>query len=120
MTTANRHTFASRLGLVLATAGSAVGLGNIWRFPYEVGANGGAVFLLVYIICIVVLGLPAMLCEFVVGRHAQANASRAYGKGVWKATGVMAVLTGFLIMGFYSVVAGWILQYTYASLMGQL
>ena len=120
MNTPLRHTFGSRLGLVLATAGSAVGLGNIWRFPYELGSNGGAVFLLVYVVCIVLLGLPTMLCEMVLGRRAQANATRAYGRGPWRYVGYLAVLTAFLIMGFYAVVAGWTLQYTYASLVGQL
>lgn len=116
----NRGTFGSKIGIILATAGSAVGLGNIWRFPYEAGQNGGAAFILIYLACIAVLGVPAMLCEFVIGRHGKANASRAYGTGAWKLVGYMGVLTGFIIMGFYSVVAGWTLQYVAASLMGHL
>ena len=116
----NRGTFASKLGIVLATAGSAVGLGNIWRFPYETGMNGGAAFLLVYLGCMLMLGLPAMLCEFIVGRHAQQNATRAYGGWPWKIVGYMGVFTGFIIMGFYSVVAGWTLQYVFAAIAGHL
>ena len=108
------------MGIVLATAGSAVGLGNIWRFPYETGMNGGAAFLLVYLLCLLVLGLPAMLCEFVIGRHVQRNASRAYGGWPWKIVGYIGIVTGFLIMGFYSVVAGWTLQYVYAAIAGHL
>ena len=70
-----RGNFASKIGIILATAGSAVGLGNIWRFPYEAGENGGAAFIIIYLCCIFLLGVPAMLCEFVIGRRAQANAS---------------------------------------------
>lgn len=115
-----RGSFASKLGIVLATAGSAVGLGNIWRFPYETGQNGGAAFIIIYLVCIFLLGVPAMLCEFIIGRHAQANASRAYGGMPWKLVGYVGVFTGFIIMGFYSVVAGWTLQYVYASVVGHL
>ena len=116
----HRGIFSSRIGIILATAGSAVGLGNIWRFPYEAGQNGGAAFILIYLCCIVLLGVPAMLCEFILGRRAKANASRAYGGWPWKMVGYIGVLTGFLIMGFYSVVAGWTVQYVYASLAGCL
>lgn len=113
-----RGKFGSKIGIVLATAGSAVGLGNVWRFPYETGQNGGAAFILIYFACIVALGVPAMLCEFIVGRHSNTNASRAYGNSPWKLVGYMGILTGFIIMGFYSVVAGWTLQYIVASLSG--
>ena len=116
----SRGAFASKIGIVLATAGSAVGLGNIWRFPYETGMNGGAAFLLIYLGCLLILGLPAMLCEFIVGRHAQQNATRAYGGWPWKFVGYMGVFTGFIIMGFYSVVAGWTLQYVFAAVAGHL
>ena len=115
-----RGNFTSKIGIVLATAGSAVGLGNIWRFPYEAGENGGAAFIIIYLCCIFLLGVPAMLCEFVLGRRAQANASRAYGGIPWKFVGYMGVFTGFIIMGFYSVVAGWTLQYAFASIAGHL
>lgn len=116
----SRATFGSKIGIILATAGSAVGLGNIWRFPYEAGQNGGAAFILIYVAFVIVLGVPAMLCEFIIGRHGRANASRAYGSGPWKLVGYMGVLTGFIIMGFYSVVAGWTLQYVAAAVTGQL
>ena len=82
-----RGSFGTRLGVILATAGSAVGLGNIWRFPYTTGQDGGAAFILVYLACIFFLGIPAMVCEFVVGRHSASNAARAYRKltkgGYW-------------------------------------
>lgn len=116
----SRSKFASKIGIILATAGSAVGLGNIWRFPYEAGQNGGSAFVIIYLCCIVALGIPAMLCEFVVGRNAQANATRAYGGWPWKLVGYMGVLTGFIIMGAYSVVAGWTLEYVFAAVGGML
>ena len=75
-----RENFGSKIGAILATAGSAVGLGNIWRFPIETGKNGGAAFILIYIICILLLGLPLMLSEFVIGRNTQSNATGAYHK----------------------------------------
>jgi NSS family neurotransmitter:Na+ symporter len=119
-----RGNFGSKLGIVLATAGSAVGLGNVWRFPYMAGENGGAAFILIYIACIFILGVPGMLSEFIVGRHAQANAARAYDKlsggRPWKLVGYLGILTSTIILGFYAVVAGWCLQYLFASLCGQL
>jgi NSS family neurotransmitter:Na+ symporter len=119
-----RGNFGSKLGIVLATAGSAVGLGNIWRFPYMTGENGGAAFILFYIGCIFVLGLPGMISEFIVGRHAQTNAARAYdilsnGKP-WKLVGYLGILTSTIILGFYAVVAGWCLQYVYAAMASKL
>ena len=74
-----RGNFGSRIGIILATAGSAVGLGNVWRFPFMTGQNGGAAFILLYFACVLLLGVPGMMSEFIVGRHAQANAARAYG-----------------------------------------
>ena len=74
----NRVTFGSKIGVILATVGCAVGLGNIWRFPYMVGANGGAAFLLIYIVCILLLGLPVMITEFFIGRHSRKNAAGAF------------------------------------------
>ncbi len=110
--------------MILATAGSAVGLGNVWRFPYMTGADGGAVFILIYLACIVLLGIPCMVSEFIIGRHGAANTARAYekmsaGKG-WKYVGLLGVATAFLITGYYAVVSGWCLQYLYASAAGQL
>ena len=119
-----RGSFGSKLGIVLATAGSAVGLGNIWRFPYMTGQNGGAAFLLMYVGCILLLGVPGMISEFIVGRHAQTNAARAYDKlsegRPWKLVGHLGILTSTIILGFYAVVAGWCLQYLFASISGQI
>lgn len=120
----NRGHFSTKIGIVLATAGSAVGLGNIWRFPYMTGQNGGAAFIVLYILCIMLLGIPGMLCEFIIGRHSAANAARAYkrlsnGKP-WQIVGYMGVITSMIILGFYAVVAGWCVQYLFSSIMGQL
>ncbi|MCH5301838.1 MAG: sodium-dependent transporter [Prevotella sp.] len=124
MATLERVNFGSKLGVILATAGSAVGLGNVWRFPYMTGENGGAVFLLIYAVCVLLLGIPCMISEFIIGRHARSNTARAYhklsGGSPWSIIGFMGVLTGFLIMGYYAVVSGWCLQYVWASLVGQL
>ena len=78
--TQERVSFGSKLGMVLATAGSAVGLGNVWRFPYMAGDNGGAAFILIYIMCIMLLGIPCMMSEFIIGRHGAANTARAYSR----------------------------------------
>lgn len=119
-----RGSFGTRMGVILATAGSAVGLGNIWRFPYMTGQNGGAAFIIIYVACVLLLGIPGMLAEFVVGRHSAANAARAYknlSRGrPWQLVGYMGVITSMIILGFYAVVAGWCLQYLFASLFGQL
>ena len=123
MSQKERANFGSKLGIILATAGSAVGLGNVWRFPYMTGQNGGGTFILIYILCVLLLGIPCMVSEFIIGRHAQANTARAYGKlggRGWALVGGLGVLTGFLITGYYAVVSGWCLQYLYASLAGQL
>ena len=120
----NRATFGSKLGVILATVGCAVGLGNIWRFPYMVGSNGGAAFLLIYIICIILLGLPVMITEFFIGRHSRKNAAGAFkvmAPGTkWSLIGYNGVLAAFLILGFYSVVAGWTLEYIMQALDGSL
>ena len=119
-----RAKFGSKLGMILATAGGAVGLGNVWRFPYMAGQNGGAAFILIYIGCILLLGLPCMVSEFIIGRHAASNTARAYTKlsdgTAWKWVGYLGVLTGFLITGYYAVVSGWCLQYGLASVVGHL
>ena len=119
-----RGNFGSKIGIVLATAGSAVGLGNVWRFPYMAGENGGAAFIIIYVGCILLLGIPGMVGEFIVGRRAQRNAARAYdqlsGGRPWRYVGYLGILTSTIILGFYAVVAGWCLQYLYASLAGQV
>ena len=119
MTKKERGNFGSKLGVILASAGSAVGLGNIWSFPYETGNHGGAAFILIYLGCILLLGLPIMIAEFLIGRHSQANTARAYqilAPGTqWRWVGRMGVLAGFLILGYYSVVAGWTLEYIFEA-----
>ena len=118
-----RGTFGSKLAIILTTAGSAVGLGNIWRFPFMTGQNGGAAFILVYLGCVFLLGIPGMISEFIVGRHSQSNAARAYGSLGFKNArliGYLGILTSTIILGFYAVVAGWCLQYLFASIAGQL
>lgn len=124
MSRSERMNFGSRLGVILATAGSAVGLGNVWRFPFMTGHNGGAAFILIYLGCILLLGLPGMISEFIVGRHSASNAARSYRRLAngtpWMVIGYMGVFTSMLILGFYAVVAGWCLQYLFASLSEQL
>ena len=111
----DRVSFGSKLGAILAAAGSAVGLGNIWRFPYEAGNHGGAAFILIYLGCIFIFGLPIMVAEFTIGRRAKASTGGSFSvlaPGTqWKWVGYLGVLTGFLILGYYSVVAGWTLEY---------
>ena len=115
MTKSDRANFGSKLGVILASAGSAVGLGNIWRFPFETGNHGGAAFILVYLVCVLILGIPIMIAEFLIGRRSRANTARAYQKLApgthWRWVGRMGVLAGFLILGYYSVVAGWTLEF---------
>lgn len=115
MTKNNRANFGSKLGVILASAGSAVGLGNIWRFPFETGNHGGAAFILIYLGCVLFFGIPIMVAEFSIGRHSRANTAGAYrilAPGTqWRWVGRMGVLAGFLILGYYSVVAGWTLEY---------
>ena len=119
-----RANFGSKLGIVLATAGGAVGLGNVWRFPYMAGQNGGAVFILLYFGSVLLLGIPCMVSEFIIGRHAASNTARAYtrlsGGSAWKLVGYLGVMTGFLISGYYAVVSGWCLQYVFSSLVGDI
>ena len=120
----NKRDNFGKLGVILATAGSAVGLGNIWRFPFMTGQNGGAAFKLLYIACVLLLGIPGMAAEFIVGRHGASNAARAYrrmtGTKAWGLVGLMGVITSIIILGFYAVVAGWCLQYLFASLAGNI
>ena len=118
-----RASFKNTLGVILATAGSAVGLGNVWRFPYMAGENGGASFIIVYALCIIVLGLPCMVSEFIIGRHSASNTARAYntmGNKMWALVGVTSVATGFLITCYYVIVSGWCLEYLYATIAGEL
>ena len=120
----NRVNFGSKIGAILAAAGSAVGLGNIWRFPYEAGNHGGAAFIIIYLGCVFLVGLPIMISEFVLGRHAKASTGACFEKlapgTLWKWVGFIGVLTGFIIYGYYSVVAGWTLEYLYQTVSGGL
>ncbi len=122
MQKSDRVSFGSKVGAILAAAGSAVGLGNIWRFPYETGNHGGAAFILIYLGCVLLMGLPIMIAEFTVGRHSKASTGKAYqvlAPGTaWKYLGYLGVLTGFLILGYYTVVAGWTLEYTVQAGIG--
>lgn len=119
-----RAAFGSRMGVILATAGSAVGLGNIWRFPYIVGESGGAAFILLYISCILILGLPAMISELYIGRATQKNAAGAFKelapKTGWSIIGYNGIISCTLILGFYSVIAGWTLKYLLSAIQGDI
>ncbi|MDN6179989.1 MAG: sodium-dependent transporter [Halomonas subglaciescola] len=118
--------WSSRMAFVLAAAGSAVGLGNIWRFSYMVGENGGAAFVLVYLACVALVGLPILVAEWMIGRRGQKNPidtmadqARQNGKpAAWMGIGITGVLAAFLILSFYSVIGGWSLNYTLGSVIG--
>ena len=118
----SRATFGGRISAVLVTAGSAVGLGNIWRFPYVAGDNGGGAFLLVYAGCILLLGLPLTIAEFAIGKSTRCNAVGAYRRLAprWSIIGYTGILTSTLILGFYFVVAGWTAEYMLHSLTGEI
>ena len=119
-----RGNFATRLGIVLATAGSAVGLGNIWRFPVETGEHGGAAFILIYLLCVIFLGVPMMTAEFIIGRRAHTDIASAYQqlapRQPWFLTGYAGMLCVTLILAYYSVVAGWVLKYAVDAASGSL
>jgi len=115
-----REGFTSRFGIICAAAGSAIGLGNIWRFPYIVGDSGGGAFLLIYLGFIILLGIPVMLSELIIGRRGQRNALGSFkrlapGKS-WYLVGVMGIVAAFMILAFYSTIAGWTLEYVIKSL----
>ena len=116
-----RETWGTRIGFILAAVGSAVGLGNIWRFPFQVGQEGGAAFMVMYLAFVVLIGFPAMLAEFVVGRKTELNAVggiREFAGGAWTYLGGLFVLIGFVILSYYSVVGGWVLRYVTGSATG--
>lgn len=118
-----RANFKNTIGVILATAGSAVGLGNVWRFPYITGKDGGAAFLLVYVACVLAVGIPCMISEFIIGRHGASNTARAYsniGGRWWTVVGAMCVATAFLITCYYVIVSGWCFNYMFVSLTGAL
>ncbi len=114
------ESFGSKIGGILAAAGSAVGLGNIWRFPTETGNNGGAAFLIIYLVCMVAICVPIMVSEFVIGRHSQTSVAESFyrmsgGKKAWKIMGLLPVVSGFLVLSYYAVIAGWTLYYAFEA-----
>ncbi|MFB6087315.1 MAG: sodium-dependent transporter [Haloarculaceae archaeon] len=116
-----RETWATRVGFLVAAIGSAVGLGNLWQFPFKTAANGGAAFVFFYVVAVVVIGFPAMLGEFVLGRRTHRNAVDAFaelGHREWRVVGALAVGTGFWILSYYNVVGGWVLRYIVGSATG--
>ena len=122
MSTPARENWESKLGFILAAAGSAIGLGNIWKFPYVVGDNGGAAFIIIYLICTVLVGLPVIIGEILLGRTTQRNAVGAFkslsNSKMWVGVGGMGILASFLILSFYCVVAGWSLGYIREAISG--
>ncbi len=121
----SRDSFSGKFGVIAAAAGSAVGLGNIWRFPYVVGENGGGAFLLVYLLFIAAIGIPVMVSELLIGRRSQKNVFGAFktlapDKPLFMIVGIMGVGAAFMILAFYSVVAGWTLEYTYMAIGNNL
>ncbi|MBY6192626.1 sodium-dependent transporter [Marinobacter hydrocarbonoclasticus] len=125
---AQRGLWSSRLAFILAATGSAVGLGNIWKFPYVTGENGGGAFVLVYLLCIAIIGIPIMMAEVMIGRrggHSPVNSIKAIAQRdglnpAWKLVGAVGILAGFLILSFYSVIGGWAISYVGTTASGQL
>ncbi len=120
MQTDQRDSFGSRFGVIAAAAGSAIGLGNIWRFPYVLGENGGGIFLLIYLILVAMVGIPVMLSEFTIGRSARRNPYGSFRKLApgkpWYLVGLVGIAAAFMILAFYTVVAGWTLEYLYQAI----
>ncbi len=117
-----REQWGSKVGFILAAAGSAVGLGNIWAFPYVVGSNGGAAFIFIYLLCVGIIGLPVLLAEVLLGRTTQRNPVGTFktlsNSKFWHAVGAMGIAAGFIILSFYAVVAGWSLGYIFEAVRG--
>lgn len=118
-----REQWNSKIGFILAAAGSAIGLGNIWRFPYIMGENGGAAFIVVFLLCIIIIGLPALIAEILIGRATQLNPVGAFkalrNKPLWRIVGGMGIVTACIILSFYGVVAGWSLGYVVEAVSGK-
>ena len=116
----NRGSFTSRFGVIAAVSGSVIGLGNIWRFPYVAGENGGAAFILIYIACSCLISIPLMLSEFSLGRSTQCKTKRAFQKLApgtpWKYVGYMGIFCAFVLLSFYCVIAGWALEFIKESI----
>jgi NSS family neurotransmitter:Na+ symporter len=123
----HRSSWSNRWTFMLATAGSAIGLGNIWKLPYMIGVNGGSAFVLVFLACIFIVGIPLMMCEIMLGRRAQRNpidgmqalAHEAHAPTAWKWVGISGLFAGLLILGFYSIIAGWVLDYIVRAASGE-
>jgi len=118
-----RGNWGTRIGFIMAATGSAIGLGNIWKFPYITGVYGGGAFVFIYLFCVLMVGLPLMITEFIIGRRSQKNPVGAFKKlhhekSPWQITGWLGVASGFLILSFYSVIAGWALAYIFKSIVG--
>ncbi len=116
-----RETWATRLGFILAAIGSAVGLGNIWRFPFQTSANGGAAFLVVYLLAVLLIGIPVLLAEFVIGRRANTSAIGAFRRlnhPGWWFVGAIGILAAFWTLSYYSVIGGWVIRYIGGSITG--
>ena len=115
----SRDSFGSRFGALVAMAGSAVGLGNLWRFPYLVGENGGAAFIIVYIVFVFLLCLPIFISEFVIGRMSQKNAYAAFrdlsGGSAWRWAGLMTVIVPLIVASYYCVIGGWAFEYLFKA-----
>ncbi len=115
-----RESFGSRFGALVAMAGSAVGLGNLWRFPYLVGENGGAAFIIVYIVLSFIICLPIFVSEFVIGRRSQKNAYAAFrdlsGGSAWRLVGLFTIIVPLIVLSYYSVIGGWSIEYLFKSL----
>lgn len=120
--TSQRPLFTTRLGVIATTVGSAVGLGNIWRFPYEAGVHGGGAFLMLYIFFIILLGIPLVSAEYILGRHTHRGIFGAFrvlkAHKCWNIIAYMGILSAILILSFYSVVAGWTLEYFFGAITG--
>lgn len=119
-----RETWTSKVGFIFAAAGSAVGLANIWRFPYLVGSNGGGAFIVVYLLCLLLIGFPVFVSEALIGRAVQRNPAGAFrmlgGTRYWGWAGILTIITGFIVSAFYSSVAAWILGYLVESVLGNI
>lgn len=121
----DREKFASRLGFILVSAGCAIGLGNVWKFPYICGQNGGAIFIVIYLLCLLLLGYPILTCEFAIGRGSGKSVGSALKElapkgGNWHKFSWYAYAGNYLLMMFYTMVAGWMVYYVYVMGSGQL
>ena len=122
--TDNRAHWSSRFAFILAAAGSAIGLGNLWKFPYMTGVNGGGAFVLIYLFFIAAVGIPIFIAELYLGQSSQTDAVDAFNvldppKSKWSCVGLMGVIASFLILSFYSVVGGWVFDFSARSIMNQ-